>query len=88
MKMLISQNEQYLLSDIREIAYGDFFDVEITKGGAITNREVSPKEAGLLRAVREYGKLDKIVVHDNEPVSAEAMTKTQSGRKCLKRLRF
>jgi hypothetical protein len=86
-RLLISPDERNLIADIREIAFGEIFDVKAASG-RLLDAEVTHKEANLIKALRDHGCLDKIIVHDNAPVSAEKAETTTRGRKYLKKLRF
>jgi len=86
-RLLISPDERNLIADIREIAFGEIFEVKAGSGYLI-NADVTHREANLIKVLRDHGSLDKIIVHDNEPVSAEKTETTTRGRKYLKKLRF
>ena len=86
-RLLISSDEKNLIADIREIAFGEIFEVK-TEKGRLLDIEVTRQEANLIKALRDHGCLDKIIIHDNTPVSAEKVGTTTRGRKYLKKLRF
>ena len=86
--VLISPGERNLIADIREIAYGEIYEANAEKPSNLSSMPLSEKEAKLIRALRDNSKIDKIIIHDNEPASAEITGVTQGGRKYLKKLRF
>lgn len=86
-KFRMSEQEADLILDIRDLTYGELHDILFRTGRQI-DFEITPKEAALLRALRETKKLDTIIVHDSEPATALVKTKTPRGRECTKKIKF
>lgn len=90
----ISLTEKEILQDFEDLGYGEIYDIELPKPGnndtssQVFDRTVSRKAYNFIQLLRHNGSFKRVVVHDEEPISAEAMGITRHKRKCLIKVKF
>jgi hypothetical protein len=87
LRLLITEEEQKLLQDIEDVAFGELFGVQLQQQPASDFAHLSDKAGAMIRFLRS-GKRVKLIVHDSEPSMAEYITRAPSGRWCKKRIKF
>ena len=76
-----------LIETTRELKFGEVCGIEVPYTGLPRQFEVSNNEADLLDFLDENPCIDRLTVHQGEPVLAE--TKYESnGFRCLKKIKF
>lgn len=67
----LTRSEVDLLQAIHELCYGELYAVAFGLEEKTVHTSVSSQQSNLISALREYGFLEKIIVHDSEPTFAE-----------------
>jgi len=88
LKFTVSEQEAILLQDIENVAFGEVFDVENCDAKPTRVLTVDDKAFNFIKNLRSIGTFAKVTVHDGLPSGAEYMSKTPSGLKCLRKIRF
>lgn len=80
--------ENLLLSDIKDLQYGEIYDVELDEDDRRTiNRSLTGQQKAMLDLIRSgVQSFQTIKVHQAEPAYAEVIGMTSSGRYRCKRL--
>jgi hypothetical protein len=66
----VTSAEFALLKVIREVDYGEIYDVSLAYTTPLVKVSVTPATRDMIEAVRKY-QVDKLIIHQGEPVSAE-----------------
>lgn len=76
-----------LIETTRQLRFGEICSIEVVYTGSPQQIEVSQNEADLLNFLDENPCIDRLIVHQGEPMLAE--TKCESnGFRCLKKIKF
>jgi hypothetical protein len=84
----VSAQEVTLINELRELGYGEVFDVESSCDPPNRGFLVTQKEASFLNTLRRVRRLAQVIIHDSEPSSASSPGETITGRKILRKYRF
>ena len=86
--LALSVYEKGLLDEIENLAYGELYSVRHREQELTFNLRISFKRKNFIQALRERKFIDRLTIHDCEPVAAEIRCNTESGRECLQKLKF
>jgi len=87
--MELTKEEFELLEDIKSLAYGELYDVEIPEGKPFRNVTLTKQSKSLIETIRSgYRFFNIIQVHLFEPAYAESPGETSSGFRYRKRHKF
>jgi hypothetical protein len=83
-----TENERSILDDIEEVGYGELYDIEHSDQQPEKVVQVSQKILKFFRTLKSIKQVSKLIIFDGEPSILEVRTKTENGRRCLKRIKF
>lgn len=88
--VLVSPEEKILLDDIKDVMYGEIYDVELVEGGRATiDCNLTDEQYSLVNLIRNGTVAFHLIkVHQGIPLWVDVKGTTPSGRRCLKRLKF
>ena len=84
----LSVYEKGLLDEIEGLAFGELYSVRHREQEFSLNLRISFKCRNFILALRQRQFIDRLTIHDCEPVAAEIRCNTESGRECLQKLKF
>lgn len=84
----ITATEWEILQDIKEIGYGELYNLVSINGPKDVNVDVTEKTAGFIKYFRRQEVIRLLIIHDSEPALAEIDTLTEHGRGCSKKHKF
>lgn len=86
-RLALSRTEYALLEEIRDLGYGEVYEVSLGETTPEKVFEIEEEERNLINSLRRFGTLDRIIIHDGLPSIAEKKT-TVSGRRAVKKIKF
>lgn len=87
-RLELTQYEEDLLDDIRDIGYGELIDVHTGPAGPGKAVEVSSHEASFLRSIRRVKFFNRVIIQDGLPMYGERRTTTPRERQCIQKTKF
>jgi hypothetical protein len=83
-----TENERSILEDIDEIGHGELYDLEHVDQQPQKVVQIPQKIVKFFKTLKSIKRASKLIIHDGEPSVLEYRTKTENGRRCLKRIKF
>mgnify|MGYP001049408314 CR=1 FL=1 len=78
--MLISNAEKDLIMTIREVEYGELYDILIVKQKPQNEVGMRRGNVKLIKCIRENPEVEKIVIHEGEAKQVEVLGKSNDFR--------
>jgi hypothetical protein len=88
LRYAVSKAEAALIGEIEQICYGEILDLLAVRDPLDRNFSGTQRQLNFLKALRQEGKLDRVIIHDGEPAAAEIQGLTRGGFRFIRKLKF
>jgi hypothetical protein len=87
----ITETEQRLLDDFKELQFGEVYDIEVLEDDNASRkpRELTKSQLDFVKLIRGgVRSFDQVKVHQSDPVYALVKGETKSGLRCTRMYKF